>query len=76
MIALIVVMGEDVLDAYESRLLDIEELFEGEDARRRDERMVEKESDWNREVRMVAMKERGVFLGDIGNDGGCWRTEA
>jgi len=75
MIALIVVMGEDVLDAYESRLLDIEELLDGEDARRRDERMVEKERDWNREVRMVAVKEE-VRSGDFGDDSRCRRTQA
>jgi len=75
MIALIVVMGEDVLDAYESRLLDIEELLDGEDARRRDERMVEKERDWNREVRMVAVEEE-VRPGDFGDDSRCRRTQA
>lgn len=58
MMALIVLMGDDVFEAYELRLLDIIELFDGEDVRRNEVRMVEKDSDWKREVRMV----KGVRL--------------
>jgi len=36
------------------RLLDIMELFDGEELRRSDVRMVEKDSDWKREVRIAA----------------------
>jgi hypothetical protein len=52
MIALIVLMGDEAREAYESRLLDTE-LLEGDRLRRREVRMEEKESDWKREVRMV-----------------------
>jgi len=45
MIALIVLMGDDVFEAYEFRLLDIMESFDGEELRRKDVRMVEKERD-------------------------------
>jgi len=45
MMALIVLMGDEELDAYESRLLDIVERFDVDDERRREERMEEKESD-------------------------------
>jgi hypothetical protein len=45
MMALIVLMGEDAFDAYEFRLLDNIELLEGEEVRRKDVRIVEKESD-------------------------------
>lgn len=55
MIALIVLIGDDEFDAYESRLLDIMELLEGDCARRNDVRMVEKESDWKREVRIASV---------------------
>jgi hypothetical protein len=56
MIALIVLMGDEELEAYESRLLDIMELFEGDEERRREVRMLEKEEemDWKREVRIIA----------------------
>jgi len=54
MMALIVLTGDDVLEAYELRLLDIMELFDGEELRRSDVRMVEKDNDWKREVRMAA----------------------
>jgi len=50
MMALIVLMGDEELDAYESRLLDIVERFDVDDERRREERMEEKESDWKRVV--------------------------
>jgi hypothetical protein len=53
MIALIVSIGEDVLEAYELRLLDMREMFEGEDERRKEVRMLEKLRDWKREVRML-----------------------
>jgi hypothetical protein len=53
MIALIVSIGEDVLEAYELRLLDMREVFEGEDERRKEVRMLEKLRDWKREVRML-----------------------
>jgi len=54
MIALIVLMGDDVFEAYEFRLLDIMESFDGEELRRKDVRMVEKERDWKREGRIFA----------------------
>jgi len=53
MIALIVSIGEEVLEAYELRLLDMREMFEGEDERRKEVRMLEKLRDWKREVRML-----------------------
>jgi hypothetical protein len=55
MIALIVSIGDEELEAYESRLLDIMELFDGEEERRREVRMLEKLRDWKREVRIFAV---------------------
>ena len=43
--ALIVVIGEEVFEAYELRLLDILEPLEGEEERRKEVRMLEKEMD-------------------------------
>jgi len=57
MIAFIVFIGEDAFEEYESRLLDRVEFFDWDEVRRKDVRMVEKESDWKREVR--------IFLFDI-----------
>ena len=54
MIALIVLIG-DKLEAYESRLLDIMELSDVEEERRREVRMLEKLRDWKREVRIFAV---------------------
>lgn len=56
MIALIVLMGDEEFEAYESRLLDIMELLDGDEERRREVRMVEmeEEMDWKREVRIIA----------------------
>jgi hypothetical protein len=53
MIALIVLTGEDELEAYESRLLDIIEPLEVEEDRRRELRMLEKDRDWKRVVRIL-----------------------
>lgn len=55
--ALIVFIGEEVEDAYESRLLDIIELFDGEEVRWKDVRMVEKDRDWKREVRISEVRQ-------------------
>ena len=60
MIALMALIGEDEFDAYESRLLDIMELFEGDCVRRKDVRMVEKERDWKREVRISPLNFRDI----------------
>ncbi len=54
MMALIVLIGDEELEAYESRLLDMMEPCEIEDERRRELRMLEKERDWNRVVRILA----------------------
>jgi hypothetical protein len=61
MIALMALIGEDEFDAYESRLLDIMELFEGDCVRRKDVRMVEKERDWKREVRIFFLDFRSRY---------------
>jgi hypothetical protein len=53
MMALMVVTGEEEFEAYEFRLLDIMELSEGERERRREVRMLEKERDWKRAVRIL-----------------------
>ena len=53
MMALMVSIGEE-FEAYESRLLDIILLFDGEEERRREVRMLEKLRDWKREVRIFA----------------------
>lgn len=45
MMALIVLMGDEELEAYESRLLDIRELLDGEEERRREVRILEKEEE-------------------------------
>jgi len=63
--ALIVLMGDDELDAYELRLLDIMELFDGEDVRRKEVRIVEKESDWKREVRILLAEVRSECLKEV-----------
>lgn len=52
MMALMVVTGEEEFDANESRL-DIIELSDGERERRREVRMLEKERDWKRVVRIL-----------------------
>jgi hypothetical protein len=53
MIALMVLIGDEELEAYESRLLDIMEPWDVEDERRRELRMLEKERDWKRVVRIL-----------------------
>jgi hypothetical protein len=53
MMALMAVTGEEEFEAYELRLLDIMELSEGERERRREVRMLEKEIDWKRVVRIL-----------------------
>jgi hypothetical protein len=54
MMALMALIGDEVLEAYESRLLDIIEPWDVEDERRRELRMLEKERDWKRVVRILA----------------------
>jgi hypothetical protein len=54
MMALMVLIGDEELEAYESRLLDMIEPCEVEDERRRELRMLEKERDWKRVVRILA----------------------
>jgi hypothetical protein len=60
MIALIVLIGDELFEAYESRLLDIMDPSDGDLERRKDVRMLEKEEeiDWKREVRILP----GVIL--------------
>lgn len=54
MIALMVLTGPDeVLEAYEWRLLDVIELSDAERELRREVRMLEKEREWKRVVRML-----------------------
>jgi hypothetical protein len=57
MMAVMVLRGleTEVLDEYESRLLDdmIDDPLEDDLERRRDERMLEKEREWNLEVRIL-----------------------
>jgi len=74
MMALIVLMGDDVFEAYELRLLDIIELFDGEDVRRNEVRMVEKDRDWKREVRMVkgARLSSSYMVREKKDDRGLW----
>jgi len=48
-----VLTGDEVLEAYESLLLDIIEPREAEDERRREDRRLEKERDWNRVERIL-----------------------
>jgi hypothetical protein len=65
MIALIVLIGDEAREAYESRLLDTTELLDGDRLRRKEVRMEEKERDWKREVRMFdAMIEEQEALFD------------
>jgi hypothetical protein len=65
MIALIVLMGDEAREAYESRLLDTTELLDGDRLRRKEVRMEAKERDWKREVRMFdAMIEEQEALFD------------
>ena len=54
MIALIVLMGDELFEAYELRLLDDVELFDMEELRRNEVRMVDIDSDWKREGLMFA----------------------
>ena len=53
MIALIVSIGDEVLEAYEFRLLDIMEASDADRELRREVRMLEKERDWKRVVRIL-----------------------
>ncbi len=48
-----VLMGDEVLEAYESLLLDIMEPCDADEERRREDRRLEKERDWKREVRIL-----------------------
>jgi hypothetical protein len=69
MMVLIVLTGDDVFEAYELRLLDSFELFDGEDVRRKEVRMVENERDWKREVLILAQSRRvwrGCSVGRLG----------
>jgi hypothetical protein len=71
MIALIVLMGDDAREAYESRLLDTTELLDGDRLRRKEVRMEEKERDWKREVRIFdAMIEEQGTLAEKGTKRG------
>jgi hypothetical protein len=58
MMALMVLIGDEELEAYESRLLDNMEPCDAEDERRRELRMLENESDWKRVVRILAGRNR------------------
>jgi hypothetical protein len=53
MIASIVLAGDEVLEAYESLLLEAIELREAEDDRRREDRKLEKEREWKRVERIL-----------------------
>jgi len=55
MIALIVLIGDELFEAYESQLLDIVDPSDGDLERRKDVRMLEKEEeiDWKREDRIL-----------------------
>lgn len=48
-----VLIGEDVFEAYEFLLLERTELPDGEVVRRKEVRMLEKDRDWKREVRIL-----------------------
>lgn len=54
MIALIVLTGDDELEAYESLLLDMMEPLEPDEERRSDDLKLEKDREWNRVVRIFA----------------------
>lgn len=60
--ALMVLIGDEELEAYESRLLDIMEPCDAEDERRRELRMLENESDWKRVVRILAGRNRDRWM--------------
>ena len=60
MMALIVLIGEDVCEAYELRLLDSKELWDRTEERRKDVRMLEKEMDWKREDLILLDRSRKV----------------
>jgi len=49
-----VLTGDDELEAYESRLLDMMEPFEPDDERRSDDLKLEKDREWKRVVRIFA----------------------
>jgi len=71
MMALMVLIGDEELEAYESRLLDIMEPCEVEDERRRELRMLENESDWKRVVRILAVEiETGGWGSGVGGRSG------
>lgn len=48
-----VLIGDEVLEAYESLLLDNIEPWDADEERRRDDRMLENERDWKRVVRIL-----------------------
>lgn len=52
-IASMVLIGDEVLEAYESLLLDNIEPWDADEERRRDDRMLENERDWKRVVRIL-----------------------
>lgn len=54
MMALIVLTGEEELEAYESLLLDMMDPLEPDDERRREDLMLEKDREWKRVVRISA----------------------
>jgi len=55
MMALIVLTGDEELEAYESRLLDIMDPWDADDERLRELRMLENERDWKRVVRILVV---------------------
>lgn len=68
-IASIVLIGDEVLEAYESLLLDIIEPWDAEEERRREDRRLEKERDWKRVVRILVDVDDIVSVWGIGSDG-------
>ena len=60
--ALMVLIGDEELEAYESRLLDDMEPCDVEDERRRELRMLENESDWKRVVRILTGRNRDWWM--------------
>jgi len=53
MMELIVLTGDEVLEAYEFRLLETTELSDADLELRKEVRMLEKERDWKRVVRIL-----------------------
>jgi hypothetical protein len=64
-----VLIGDEVLEAYESLLLDIIEPWDADEERRREDRRLEKERDWKRVVRILVDVDDIVSVWGIGSDG-------